>query len=674
MNKNCKAVISIYLTLTFVCIMSLILALTESSRIRGAALYYQHASNNAIDSMMSLYHKDLWDKYRIFGIEYNTPSLLIDEYVNYLNIHLNNPTNKRENYYNAKLKNETKMDMLRVLDRYNFEDEVIDYMTFALGGVAIDIFGELRNIFTESDACNISSLLEYSTKESTYKENLTEISKEYEIDSKEFLKLDKSVLDANSQIQAINNNLTSLSRYASTASFDEIIPCIDTIEDSISALLKEKDKYETYSNELKDLISSYEDKYNISKSKYGEDECTVIETQISLYKDYFNNNDVKTIESNFEAKVRESENISNLLNELRELMDMYYLELSEASDIEDDSERRATIREIRSTYGGYLKSYVERINSVKVNSILVLSNGLNRSLLSMLQNIKDILESNFLELVLPDGFKIPDFNFYKKDFSISSNLNPLSKFLFTEYNVCLFNYYNRGAFHKTKLKTTESAYEIEYIISGCNTNEECLKNVLYRILAVREGANIVHILTSKDKMKIVTNSLALISPNPVLASAFTFFFVTVWALLQSIYDLKLLCNAKRVPLIHNEESWDIDGNSIFSKGLDLLKQEKDVTKGLNYIDYLRMFLFSANPFTQVERTANIIENNIKVDEAEFDLNNLAYSMKYTNTFQVYPLMSLFKVFDKINVNRMTGYDITIDTYQSYASSKRKEDE
>ena len=52
--------ITVFLSLTLVCILSLFMGLLESARTAGARLYLTMAANSSMASVMSQYNRNLW--------------------------------------------------------------------------------------------------------------------------------------------------------------------------------------------------------------------------------------------------------------------------------------------------------------------------------------------------------------------------------------------------------------------------------------------------------------------------------------------------------------------------------------------------------------------------------------------------------------------------------------
>ena len=49
--------------------------------------------------MLSLYHRRLWDYYRIFGVENENYDLLKNEYIEYLNMNIKNGDKNVKNWF-----------------------------------------------------------------------------------------------------------------------------------------------------------------------------------------------------------------------------------------------------------------------------------------------------------------------------------------------------------------------------------------------------------------------------------------------------------------------------------------------------------------------------------------------------------------------------------------------
>ncbi len=80
--------ITVFLSLTLVCILSLFMGLLESARTAGARLYLTMAANSAMASVMSQYNRNLWDMYHLLFLEYESPEAIGRSFDMYLDFYL----------------------------------------------------------------------------------------------------------------------------------------------------------------------------------------------------------------------------------------------------------------------------------------------------------------------------------------------------------------------------------------------------------------------------------------------------------------------------------------------------------------------------------------------------------------------------------------------------------
>ena len=62
--------ITVFLSLVLLCVCSLVCGLVESARTAGAGWYLKLAADSAMDSVFSGYHREAWEQYRLFLLEY----------------------------------------------------------------------------------------------------------------------------------------------------------------------------------------------------------------------------------------------------------------------------------------------------------------------------------------------------------------------------------------------------------------------------------------------------------------------------------------------------------------------------------------------------------------------------------------------------------------------------
>ncbi len=86
-----------------------------------------------------------------------------------------------------------------------------------------------------------------------------------------------------------------------------------------------------------------------------------------------------------------------------------------------------------------------------------------------------------------------------------------------------------------------------------------------------------------------------------------------WAFCESVVDVRALLTGKRVPLMKSDANWQVSLAGIpellAEGGLDMAAG--DVGDGMSYQDYLRVMLAIADGQTQITRTLDLVEQNIR---------------------------------------------------------------
>lgn len=130
--------ITVFLSLTLVCILSLFMGLLESARTAGARLYLTMAANSSMASVMSQYNRNLWDMYRLLFLEYESPEAIGHSFDGYLDFYL-----EQENLYPMKRKSREVTAILNMQDNGGkpLEDGILSYVRYRLPDIAGNLTG-----------------------------------------------------------------------------------------------------------------------------------------------------------------------------------------------------------------------------------------------------------------------------------------------------------------------------------------------------------------------------------------------------------------------------------------------------------------------------------------------------------------------------------------------------
>lgn len=184
---------------------------------------------------------------------------------------------------------------------------------------------------------------------------------------------------------------------------------------------------------------------------------------------------------------------------------------------------------------------------------------------------------------------------------------PAARLLFDEYLFEKCGYYGQLK------KNSNLKYQIEYILSGKNSDWSNLESVTKRLLLWREAANVIYILSDSAKCaeaEALALTLTAVLRVPALKDPVKYSILFAWAYVESLWDVRSLLNGGRVPLIKTAADWrtgigqvkDFNAASVGDGGSG---------SGLTYKDYLGIMLFLEDENTKNRRTMDIMEMDIR---------------------------------------------------------------
>ena len=166
-------------------------------------------------------------------------------------------------------------------------------------------------------------------------------------------------------------------------------------------------------------------------------------------------------------------------------------------------------------------------------------------------------------------------------------------------------------------------YQIEYILSGQDTDWQNLEYVAKKLLRWREVANVLYILTDSAKIaeaEAMALALTAVTLCPELAEPVKYTILFAWAYVESLQDVKTLLAGGRVPIYKTSADWKTGINSIENVRGSLA--EDSGGRGLSYQEYLRIMLFLQVEGTRTFRAMDIMEMDIRrtVGNARFRMD------------------------------------------------------
>ena len=181
----------------------------------------------------------------------------------------------------------------------------------------------------------------------------------------------------------------------------------------------------------------------------------------------------------------------------------------------------------------------------------------------------------------------------------------LEKFAFQEY---LLRYMGR---YGKENEEDALRYQIEYLIAGKGSDIENLRGVANRLCVLREAANAMYLMADKEKraeIKVAAGLVCTLVMLPELTPLLEGAILLAWAYAESVYDVRTLFAGGKVPLLKNKETWHYSLTAALHGDLKDRAQEG---KGLDYQDYLRIFMMTVNTDTLTARAMDMVEADIR---------------------------------------------------------------
>ena len=207
----------------------------------------------------------------------------------------------------------------------------------------------------------------------------------------------------------------------------------------------------------------------------------------------------------------------------------------------------------------------------------------------------------------------------------------------------LSSMYMRHQFKSFKNRSAEGDtvldYELEYILSGFETDKANLSAAATKIMLLRLAICTVYTLTQKD-LKAQAQTLAVsimgFTGLPFLITIVKYLILFLWAAAQAVIETAAIMRGKKVPVIPNSESFclTLAELPLFATLVDEKADNfAESQLYLDYDDYLLVLTLLQSEKTTAARAMDIIQENIRYKyNDDFLINNAVTSFSCTATF------------------------------------------
>ncbi len=607
--------ISVFLALILVSVWAILCGLVESARTAGARCYLRQALDSSVDSLMSQYHRQLWQNYRILGLEYGSQEDLEEELMGFLKPYL-----ETENWYPMEAE-QTRIQEMSVLTDQNgriLEGQVLEYMKYGLLDLDWD----------KPDAA-LTEQYEQTIREAG---TVTEVSRLYSSHTKEAVKLEKALEKLDQELGKQQKEWQRAARALSDCDGNGFLSAAGKLRESLKKVPKLVEAYSRAADRLGEALEASRREYESKRGNLSQEVREGLEAEISQYESYTRQDGSRRmqIEGLSPASQENTVWIEHVEAEARSVQD-YIDNWEPEEDSDEELDEEALWRPVQNRWNNYPQLAMD------------VSFGIaDKEKQGFLERVSELASGNLLALVLPEGVQAstqrPDlaeapsvmYGGGGQTASDSGRTGLLDRVMIGEYVLRFFNRYDP--------KEPEDgccAYETEYILFGHAGDQENLAAVVGRLLAVREGMNLIHILSDTTKREAARGlAMAIVGGTGILplVDVVAFFIMGVWALGEAFLDVRALLNSGKVPFLKTQESWKLGLEGLLDMGKNGKPTEDSSSgTGMDYRAYLRMFLFFSHGPDTDYRMMDMMQANLRKEQEGLRIDHCAHSVDTRTT-------------------------------------------
>lgn len=623
-TRKAKCQVTIFISMVMMCVFALLCGLLESARTAGARWYLQTASSSALDSVFSQYHRQLWDSYRLLFAEYEDEEELEADYQGFIQPYL-----EECGWYPMELESARVEEWLGATDDNGacLEEEILDYMRYGIWEL-------------DFDADTVTGLWE-NAKEA---EAVRGVAETYRGRAGDALKLEKSLeAISESQERQLEEKREGLSRlkgydgpgFRKTA--DELIRELKRMPGLVDHYRKQADRL---AEDLAESRGIYEEERKDCSSRTdGQLAEEICQFEAYVDQDGERRQEIEALAAQSRDQIALVEAVIEEAEEVERIIDEW-----ESGD--DEDEEGPNLHALWSPV-------IRHFDQLKIQALSFRHGVKDKKTEGFLKRVEELYHSGLLRLVVPEGKEISAGVLETLELPSETeiwaggarNISLTDHLMVNEYCGRFFRCFPTGeGGEKTPesaaQQETESAgkgglsYEVEYVIGGKDIDEENLVFVVNRLLAIREGLNLIHILSDPDRrqeaqsLAMMITGVAGLSPLVLLT---TFFVMSIWALGESLMDIRGLLAGKRVMLFKSAEDWTLTLEHLVSMGQNGEIGTGGGERGLAYLSWLKILLFMDEIVCQEYRMMDMIQMNICHMQKSFRMRRGIYRVQLKNS-------------------------------------------
>lgn len=561
--------ITVWLALSLAVITGLFLALLESAHTASGAYYLDLCARSAADSLLADYHRDLWERYRVFGLEEYADEEIRDELYTYTEVYRDPAANRTWGGLSFTPEDIRVTDTKTLLSEGGgpLREEILSYMRLAW---------PLSEETTES----FRSFTERAAAERTA-EDVSEWVGGLTGSAVEMAEAAGRICKEADLLRQNKAALICAAEYGDRAAFTERASEMREHAENIKALTRACRKAsERYDAETADHRKDAQDTKALRGKLDG----------LAAYTDRFLR-DLTEAEGFSEEAEREEAEEEDADNE--RLRAIWYSARRAAEELSMPDE-----------YWNERNADGEKLEKLKKAGAL-LSDGL-------------------LEVLLPEGafvseetIRVPEApSLAAGSAGAAESASLLDRLLLSEYVLRHMECYQKDG--------GEGKLQAEYVLYGLESDRADLSAAVCEGMAIRTGEGLLSLLADTKKRKEAEAlSAAVTGGMPGTMEALTFVILVLWAAWQAASDLKVLLAGGKVPAIRSGQEFSVSLPDILCGKLP----GEDEGTGIDFRDALRLMLIMHMDGERVLRMADVMQYELSFIQEDFRMRRMVTELE-----------------------------------------------
>lgn len=644
--KRLNGSVTVFLTMIFLLVLSVITTGIMSAKIHGGAAIISTASAMALDSVFAEYDAELFAEYGILLFEGTDEEELVKRINTYLTPTVEKQSG-RTDIFGIKIEGISIKNIETAVDKGGllWMEESISYEKYAKAinlaadyleiGNAAEMSETLENITDKmTDVAEDAGKINNMVKELIMYIDGVEYRDTYILDECEgreyFLKKFRNdgFIDDNPALSVITADYAvKIGNELEKAYYMEL-------EGNSSGAWEILNKFYNDAGGVLGVTENLKERLRMVK-----DSCTGMEGQVCELEEY-----IKTT-----GQLLGEQIVTGMINDIDDMKDYEEIIREKMCDISaltaSMEYNRALLTECRDILENYtgsedilkLKNLMENYtyDGMDINYDFYKKTGTGSNII---KNLKKIFKKGIIGMAVPEGDTVSGRYVTLSDLASSTcgtggtealmsecdtGTRLAKKIIYGEYVMDHFNSYT------DKEEGAALNYEVEYILNGKKYDADNLYETIKKIATVRSVINMAYLLTDTEKKESAYMTAQTVfgwTGAEGLVKAGQYLVMYMWAYAEGLVEVKALLSEGKIMPVKTEENWQLSYEKFLT--LDLEPEQDKCEKGMDYEMYLRALLIFQDEGKKSANTMDLVELwKIASGDTKFRLRNYVFSVE-----------------------------------------------